>query len=588
MPLRRRALLVALVLGTPLLLGLVVLALLLPGVRADLRASRSALVAAQDDLRRGDVDDARRQLSVARARGSHADRRTHGALWDASAHAPVLGAGVREVQAMSRALAVTTADVLPPMLGWARPPRWSGRVDSAFFARLQQPLSRAQRQLATTRGHLARAPRSGWAALDGPRAQLEDGLRDLSGSVVEARTAAIVVPLMARGDHRYLVAVQNNAEPRATGGLLGSYAVLRVRDGAFAVTAAGPNQDLHDATTPVVALGQEYDDRFGRFRSTAVWRSANLTADTPTAGRILAGLWKRQFGQSLDGVVFVDPVALSDLLRATGPVRLGDGTRLTAANAVQLLLVDVYRRFVSQEGAARNAYLTEATREIVDRLRRPTAGAGRLVQAVATAAGTGHLQVWSSHPEVQRHLLPSRVGGALASRGPFLSVVTQDVGGSKLAAYLHREITYDGVPTGVAMDLGDGPRLEEDADVRITLRNAAPTGLPRYVTARPDDPGAPVGQAKYWISVFLGPGGSLLGATLDGRSLSMESATERGLPVFSTFVTLDRGQVRTLDLHVRQAAQPGEALTYREQPLVRPDALTVRRRGAPLLRTYRR
>jgi hypothetical protein len=319
-----------------------------------------------------------------------------------------------------------------------------------------------------------------------------------------------------------------------------------------------------------------------------VWRSANLTADTPTAGRILAALWHQQFGQQLDGVLFVDPVALSDLLRATGPLRLDDGTRLTSHNAVQLLLVDVYRRFATIGDAQRNVYLTAAIREVVGRLRQPGLSAGKLIQSVSSAVSQGHLQVWSAHPALQRQLVSSRVGGALRADGPFLEVVTQDVGGSKLAAYLHREVTYDGVPTGVAMDLGQGGRLEEDAEVRVVLRNEAPAGLPAYVTARPDDPRAPLGQAKYWVSVYLGPGGSVLDATLDGRAISLESATERGLPVFSAFVTIDRGSARTLDLHVRQASLPGQAMTYRQQPLIRPDVVTVRRRGAPLLLTYAR
>ena len=564
------------------MLGGVALAVTLPGVRGDLNASKTALLSSQDLLGEGDLTAARSRLGVAERRSGHADDRTHGLLWRTYGRLPVIGTGVTELQAMSRALHVTTSDVLPPLLDVNTQPGWSGRVDTTPFLKLQQPLTRAAGRLEEMRRLLRNAPASDIAQLDRPRRQLDDGLTRLATSVSEARIAAQVLPTMLRGDKRFMLAIQNNAEPRATGGLLGSYGLLEVHDGAFSLRQAGPQQQLHDPRTPALELDQEYDDRFGRFQTTSTWRSANLTADTPTAGRILAGLWKRQFGQQLDGVLFVDPVALADLLGATGPLTLEDGTRITESNAVRLLLVDAYRTFATRGEAEQNAYLTSATRHVVDRLRRPGLSGSRVLHRVSKAASTGHLQVWSADPRLESQLIGSRVGGALRASGPFLSVVTQDVGGSKLGAYLKRSVRYDGKPTGEAIDLGTGPHLEEDATVTVALTNAAPRGLPAYVTARADDPRSPAGQAKYWVSVYLGREGTLLSATLDGHELAIESGTEKGLAVFSSFLTIDRGATRTLVLHVRQPSRPGQPMTYRQQPLLRPDDLVVRRQGAPL------
>ncbi len=587
---RRRALPLLYVLAGAsllLLLGVVALALTLPGVRSDLVAGRTSLLASQDDLGRGDVRAARAHLADAGRRASHADGRTHGLVWKVMAHVPVARGSVRELQAMSSALRVTTSQVLPPLLDVAAQPIWTGRVDAAAFRRLQAPLGRAQSRLESARRALRSAPHSDISQISGPRRQLDDALSRLAQTVGEARVTADVLPPLVTGGKQVLLAVQNNAEPRATGGLLGAYGLIDIRDGAFALTRIGPNNDLHDPAAPVVQLGDEYDQRFGRFGTTSTWRSANLTADSPTAGRILAGLWKQQTGQQVDAVLLVDPVALADLLGATGPVTLADGTRVTEKNAVKVLLVDAYRRFPKQQDAERNAYLQETARRVVNRLSQGGLDGARLVARVSRAAASGHLQLVATDPALETELRTARVGGALQADGPFLSVVTQDVGGSKLGAYLRRSVTYTGKPTGEAVDLGSGPVLEEEATVSVALTNAAPDSLPAYVTARPDDPTSPVGQAKYWLSVYLGTQGTLLSATLDGRPVEVETGTENGLTVVSLFLTVDRAGTRTLVLHVRQPARPGQPMIYRQQPLLRPDALAVRRDG-PLVELYAR
>ncbi|MCU1622048.1 MAG: beta-glucan endohydrolase [Frankiales bacterium] len=557
-------------------------------MRADLQASKSAVLRTQDELGRGDVDAARAQLHTASRRSAHADGRTHDLLWRVMGQVPVVRGGVRELQAMSSALHVATAEVLPPLLDVSVQPTWTGRIDATPFRRLQGPLTLATTRLEVVRRQLRSAPHSGISQLAAPRGQLDDALSRLAVSVNEARVVATVLPPLVTGDKRFLLAVQNTAEPRATGGLLGAYGLLQVHDGAFSLTMVGPNNDLRDASSPVVDLGAEYDDRYARFDTTSTWRSANLTPDAPTAGRILAGLWKAQYGQQLDGVLMVDPVALADLLGATGPLTLEDGVRITEANAVRVLLIDAYRRFPRALDAERNAYLQSAARHVVERLAKGGLDGVRVLQRVSKAAATGHLQVVATAPELEAQLMQARVGGALQADGPFLSVITQDVGGSKLGAYLRRAVSYTGKPTGEATDLGSGARLEEDAVVSVALANEAPAGLPPYVTARPDDPKAPVGQGKYWVSVYLGKDATLLGATLDGKPVAVETGTDRGLTVLSAFLTIDRGATTTLRLHVRQQARPGQPMTYRQQPLLRPDQLDVQRQGAPLVEWYAR
>jgi hypothetical protein len=291
----------------------------------------------------------------------------------------------------------------------------------------------------------------------------------------------------------------------------------------------------------------------------------------------------------VDGVLLMDPVALADLLRATGPVRLSDGTSVSGDNAVRLLESEVYQRFPNAQ-SDRYAFLAETARQAFAALSGRSLDGPALIRQFARSVSSGHLQLWAADPQVQADLLRSKVSGRLVASGPFLSVVTNDAGGSKLDYYQHRTVTYTAKSTGVAVDLGNRPELEEEAVLTVRLDNRAPRGLPAYVLARPDDPKAPPGQSHTWVSVYLGARGTLLEATLDGKPVQLESDTEQGLSVFSAFVKINAGGSATLRLRVRQPATPDQPLLYRQQPLVRDDDVTVRREGSgtPVAYAYTR
>jgi hypothetical protein len=115
--------------------------------------------------------------------------------------------------------------------------------------------------------------------------------------------------------------------------------------------------------------------------------------------------------------------------------------------------------------------------------------------------------------------------------------------------------------------------------VTVRLTNTAPaSGLPDYVAPAVD---LGTGQAqrrgltKVSLSVYLGRSGLVEGAAVDGRPTSFASQTEQGLSVVTLAVTLEPGASRTVQLAVRQPAQPGQPLLVLNQPLVTRDDLSI-------------
>ncbi len=151
--------------------------------------------------------------------------------------------------------------------------------------------------------------------------------------------------------------MQNPAEARGTGGLVGGYVILEADNGIIRVTGSGANTALEAfaAGTPVADYGAEYDAHWGPFLPTVAFVNSNVSPHFPYAAQTWSKLWQEQTGQRVDGVLALDPVALSYLLRATGPVPLSNGTTATADNVVQLTLRDVYATFAQPTPSARSS-----------------------------------------------------------------------------------------------------------------------------------------------------------------------------------------------------------------------------------------
>ena len=121
---------------------------------------------------------------------------------------------------------------------------------------------------------------------------------------------------------------ENNAEIRATGGLPGPYAVIGPPKGRISLTrqgAGGPTSrsSPHPSSSQSSAERQIYDDQIARY-----FVDTNFTPEFSRTAVLAREMWRQHTGQRIDGVVSVDAVSMSYLLRATGPVKVPDGIEL--------------------------------------------------------------------------------------------------------------------------------------------------------------------------------------------------------------------------------------------------------------------
>jgi hypothetical protein len=373
--------------------------------------------------------------------------------------------------------------------------------------------------------------------------------------------------LGADGPRHSLVAFQNNAEARGTGGLVGLYAVVSADHGRLRVDQLGSNTALRSASTLPVDLGPDFRARWGD--DPAMWSNSNMDPNFPYAAKLWLALWASQTHQHLDGVIATDPVALGYVLHATGPVRLSSGDSVSADNAAALTMSQVYARF-PDDNTRRDAYMRDVAHRIMDTLLTGRGDVRALLGGLSRAASERRLLVYSTHGAEERQLVDTPLGGTLpGGDGAYAFVVVNNAAGSKMDYYLTRSLTY------TSDRCADGVRQSR---IEITFGNSAPVAseLPRYVIQRQDSDQATLTQSPATDSVSVlvsvyGPRNSTVRqATVDRHALGVSSTTEDGRPVWGFPLVVGHGTSRTVVLRIAEPAS-NAAPVVPVQPLVQPE-----------------
>lgn len=121
-------------------------------------------------------------------------------------------------------------------------------------------------------------------------------------------------------DKRYLLVFQNNAEMRASGGFLGSYALVDIRDGKIRnlEVPGGGSYDTEGGMKVNVVAPEPL------WLVNPLWHfwDANWWPDWPTTAQNLMWFYEKSGGPSVDGVISVTPTVMERLLEITGPIDL--------------------------------------------------------------------------------------------------------------------------------------------------------------------------------------------------------------------------------------------------------------------------
>jgi len=480
----------------------------------------------------------------ARAAEGHAG----GPIWRAFEAVPFLGPNLTAVRQLAEVVENVSEDAIMPLVSLA------GNLDLAGFRPVDgsvelDPLVQAQPVMAGVNEALIEASAK-VAAVDTSHtlAQVRSATQQLAAvtettasSVESVNRAVQLLPGMlgADGPRSYLLMFQNNAEVRATGGLPGAFAEIATDNGQIHITRQAPAAGIA-FKEPVLDLPVEtrgiYTDLVGTFMG-----DVTLTPQFPITGALTREMWKRTYGTEVDGVISLDPVALSYLLRATGPITLATGEVLTSENAVRLLLTDVYAN--NERPADQDAFFTSAAAAVFAALLSGQADPTALISALGQAGDEHRILIWSALEGDQKLLGGTTLAGGLPvsdASAERIGVYFNDATGAKMNTYLDTRI-----------DLGEVTCRSDKRPyyaVDVTLTNTAPldaaTSLPKSVTG-PGTYGVVQGNIKTIILVYGPPDSQNLGVTRREEPIPYHPASDAGYPVSQVSVELAPGESST-------------------------------------------
>jgi hypothetical protein len=559
------------------------------GMRKHLERGRQLLTEAQDDLLRGEVDLAARRFQEAGDEFGDAKGHPGVLLLRLEGLLPLLGRTPQAVvdlaeigdRVANAGTEVTEAIARLPE-GLSSLGLRNGRLPLEEIDSIAPAVARARVEMEEAAVMAERLP-DAW--LLGPVAEGRDLITDrLDRAVPLVRAADEIVrsmPEFAGVDRpkRYFVSPQNSAELRGTGGLIGNFAILTITEGRISLS---PFRDVGVlpslAPSEVAAPSREFSTLYDQFGGAGFWLNINMTPDVPTAAVAIEALYERVRGERLDGSILLDLQGMSNLLEATGPVRVDElDVTLTPGNVVEFVANAGYRSEAVAFSPTTGPRLV--AQAIWGRLLSEV-DPGLALRNLISAAAEGHLVLHAADPATQRAFSQAGVAGEFGGgEGDFFGVTISNAAGNKVDYYLEQDVRYE-------VFLEPDGRARAVATVR--LFNDAPAGEPPSyalgpirglkVDGRPLEPG----ENRSWISFYCAPLCELTNATEDGGPATLRAYREQGHWLFAGFVEVKPQRAVELRLSFNLAAvwagdRAGGTYNLRMQgqPTIRPTGAAV-------------
>lgn len=529
--------------------------------RSELQRGLDAVDRAKSQASAADVADGKPlpDLRVARSSFDTAHRQISGWFLAPAKLLPVAGRQWSSLEALSGAAAQVAGagvDGVSEARDVLSSPERSGPARVDLARRVAQLASR-------TRARLSGVDLGPSEALLGPlaraRDQLSSDLARLDDGLSRTAAAAGAAAELLKGPHRYLLVAANNAEMRAGSGMFLEVGVLDTSAGSVRL---GEMRSVTDVPVPDgVPIGDpDLAARWGWKIPNKEWRDLMLSPRFDASAALAARMWEAAGGKPVDGVISIDPVALSGLLGATGPVTVG-GRTVREGDVVDELLHGQYLRYGDQV-TARREELGGIARAVFDALDQGRFDTGDLARGLSEAASGRHLLAWSSTPAEQAGWKAAGIDGSIGPDSLLLAIDNR--GGNKMDPFLkvRAELSIDSLGAGA------------DATLRVEVTNSTPNGQPQYVEGPLSGTGLAAGDYPGLVVVNLPT--FTARASIDGvDQLAIAGPDGSSLAVGDGFV-LARGQTRSWTFRFRLARPHGRV---RIEPSARVPATSWRYRS---------
>ncbi len=434
-----------------------------------------------------------------------------------------------------------------------------------FLTRIEEPLSQASEELLAADRELQAVNID-----DIPEEKREiflearRGLSVLLGFLESFKTHESLFSelLGGNGPRRYLFLFQNNHELRATGGFIGSYALLDVNNGVvrrfFVDGIFNPDGQLRENIVPPKPIQ----------KISAAWslHDSNWFPDFPASAEKAMFFYEKTGGPTVDGVVTLTPTVMQKLLAAVGPITLPQyGITVDADNFIPVIQEQVEVKYDREENQPKKvlADLLSALMEKVFAVQDRETLSG-IAQALVEGLNEKHILLYARHQGTQTLIDEAGWSGRmLDTERDYLSVIHTNINGYKTDGVIEEtiqhkaEIASDGSVTDTVSitRTHTGGQTPYDWWNRVNadyLRVYVPKGS-KLLSARGatwEFPEAPLDYAKLGFKRDADVEREEAGMEIDEKS-GTRISTDAGKTVFGAWVYVSPGESVTVEYTYR-------------------------------------
>ncbi|WP_311258795.1 DUF4012 domain-containing protein [Microbacterium sp. WCS2018Hpa-9] len=395
---------------------------------------------------------------------------------------------------------------------------------------------------------------------------VREGVEDVDEVMSAAAPMIGVLPslLGGEGERNYLLVFQNNAETLALGGSAAAQTLVRVDGGAISIGAQGDSGNYQNGVAVDVDVPPSAIELYTSYLVDHINTSMSRP-DFPTAAKIMREWWQRDIADDeIAGVISIDPIALSRILVATGPIELASGEVLSEENAVSLLLSEVYGRWDSyKEPELVDGFFADTAAAVFDKIATGDFDLKDMLWAITESASEGSVLAWSDDEKVTDAIEGARISGVLPtvnSDTTTVGIYFNNTNGSKIDYFTET------ATTATAVCEADTRTFTATASLTLPLTQRQAEALPRYVQSM--EYGTRFRDSIY---IYGPPGTTLADATFNGDEVTIthRDIDDLGRPVVSFEAWFDPGD--SVDVTATFVGSDGDygPLAVQTNPMVR-------------------
>lgn len=352
-----------------------------------------------------------------------------------------------------------------------------------------------------------------------------------------ATSSAIIQRVLGmEGKRKYLVLFLNNTELRPGGGFIGSYGVMSVEKGKPSILKIEGTEALDNAAA---SIGIEPVQPLAKYLGIKKMqlRDSNWSPDFPTNAKLAMQMYRDEGGAystELDGVIAVTPTLFEELLKITGPIKVGD-IEFTSDNFTEKLEYEVEYGYKNRgkDFSERKNLLGELSNAMLPRLVATSFTHWKdYLQLVPKMLQEKQIVLYSIYEDERNYLADQDWDGAFRfSSDDFLLWTDANLGSLKTDVAIQRSLNYAISPSGT------------DKMVSVATMRYNHTGGFTWRTTRYRD----------YVRIFVPLGSKLIeakgatdGSTASNKKLPVDEGDEGGYHWFGAYISIEPGKQGSL------------------------------------------